>query len=114
EYIKKEMVSFVLISLLGAMLFSGQTQRIVANLARGGQAVAEKLATVDVSGMVDRALNSGKDFKFAYGNSMEGENKQRISESVYKAEKGAVPEARDSEYLSTLGSNIQSQVDKFI
>lgn len=114
EYMKKEMVSFVVITLFGAMLYSGQTQRIVANFARGGQVIAEKVATIDISGTVDRALSSGKDFKFAYGNSIEGDNKKRVSDAVYKAAKGAVPDARDSTYLSTLGSNIQSQVDSYI
>lgn len=114
EYVKEDMVSFILITLVGAMLFSGQTQRIVANFARGGQTVAEKIATADISGMVDRALNSGKDFKFVYGNSIEGDNKKKLSDKVYAAAKGAVPDARDTEYLSALGANIQKGIDGYI
>lgn len=114
EYVKEDMVSFILITLVGAMLFSGQTQRIVANFARGGQTVAEKIATADISGMVDRALNSGKDFKFVYGNSIEGDNKKKLSEKIYAAAKGAVPEARDTDYLTSLGSKIQQGIDSYI
>lgn len=114
EYFKKEIVTFVVVTLLGAMLFSGQTQRIVANFAKGGQALASKLEKIDIAGMVDSSLNSGKDFKFVFGNSIDGKNKKRLAESIYGSAKSAVPDARDSQYLSTLGSNIQKGIDSYI
>lgn len=114
EYFKKEIVTFVIVTLLGAMIFSGQTQRIVANFAKGGQALASKLEKLDIAGMVDSSLNSGKDFKFVFGNSVDGKNKTRLAQSIYGSARSAVPDARDSEYLSTLGSNIQAGIDSYI
>lgn len=114
EYFKKEVVSFVVVTLLGAMLFSGQTQRIVANFAKGGQALASKIENLNIAGMVDSAMNAGKDFKFVFGNSIEGKNKKRLADAMYSSAKSAVPDARDSEYLATLGSKIQSVVNTYM
>ena len=113
EYIKEEMISFVLISLVGAMLFSGQTQRIVANFARGGQVIAEKVATADIPGKVRTWTESGKDYVFAYPSDVKGSNQKKLASKMYESVKNFAPEDRSTTWLNSMGGKIKGNTDSF-